>query len=731
MALQVEPSEIRFDNVLPGTLYVMTFSVRNLSQTAQRIRLSTPKSGLFALNYIPAGAVAPGLDLRAEIECQIPSELTDFVFTDKIIATMGNERAEISISALKPHARIKFDKSLGFGNILLKQSLSKDLYFTNTSDIGGVMKLTTNRGSQLKMSTNRLDFKPRGQDGSVLKVSFTIEGREVGMIREFVKVQMAGSVDEMHIDISAQVIEQNLTLLSENQQGTLDIAKFGNIFFGEVKTVQSVLVNSGPLPLSFTVKYEDEEEANNPQSGIMSSTGDSGNSLEQFYTKSLTISPVDGIVKPFSQVTMTITFQPVIAVPEKGFIQQHLKDYEEARIIQRMVKIECLDSMQTINLQMIGHAHIPAMGINPAILRFGDCPVNDRRDILVTLSNRSKLPLAYEFPVVATFKFHPLKGRVMPHEHVSIVASFLPPQLGLFKTQVPLIIGGGLKQYDIKVVGTAESVGGKKLLITGTDKLPEDFVPHYKFVDPEEEATARLERRQAKEMKAQEIEATLRTMLSPSLSRKKMFQLEAQPKPVKLSDLESVNQPPIIQAASESDDIYGTNAETHVKRDVNEEEEKAQRLHEQYQRDMYDMTRKHNKGYNDYLQKSHQEREIRRLAKLKAKSLQVHGAIDFSDPFGVNMGMDRGLEEPTLRVPVADEPLWTTTGAAAASSVAGGPPRRMPTDENRLIQKKYPTSPATQAELRDCSKELSTDDLKLVSASHKVNLSPSSSSEFI
>jgi hypothetical protein len=44
----------------------------------------------------------------------------------------------------------------------------------------------------------------------------------------------------------------------------------------------------------------------------------------------------------------------------------------------------------------------------------------------------------------------------------------------------------------------------------------------------------------------------------------------------------------------------------------------------------------------------------------------------------------------------------------------------MPVDENRLIQKKFSDVPATQAEVKDCSTELSNDQLKQVTASHKI-----------
>ena len=38
----------------------------------------------FALNYTPTGIIAPGIELRAEIECQIPDN-KESRFTDKII----------------------------------------------------------------------------------------------------------------------------------------------------------------------------------------------------------------------------------------------------------------------------------------------------------------------------------------------------------------------------------------------------------------------------------------------------------------------------------------------------------------------------------------------------------------------------------------------------------------------------------------------------------------------
>ena len=78
----------------------------------------------------------------------------------------------------------------------------------------------------------------------------------------------------------------------------------------------------------------------------------------------------------------------------------------------------------------------------------------------------------------------------------------------------------------------------------------------------------------------------------------------------------------------------------------------------------------------------------------------------------------------TGAAPAADAAAGAAAGAAngAAAGGEGQGPLRLPADENRLIVKKYNSTPATQAELRDCSAELSQDNLKLVVGSHKVSV---------
>eukprot|EP01032_Pedospumella_encystans_P007939 gene7939-9469_t len=726
--LIVEPGEIRFESVEAGVLYIMTFSIRNNTKVAQRIRIQPPHTGYFALNYIPSGSVAPGLDIRAEIECQLPTDNSDIVFTDKVIATMGSYRVEIPIYASRPYANIKFDRIFDCGNIVLHQPLTIDMLFENVGLLPGQLKLVTNGpDSYIKsMTPARFELDSKGSAKSSQIVKATIDAKEAGSWRELVRVSIAGTIDDALIEVHANFVEPKLTFLTENNQGLFETANFGTLFYGETKSVKGLLINAGPLPLNFTTVFEDDEET---EGGEVPQTDE----ITAHYTKTLTISPVDGIVKPFSQIPITLTFKPKMFVPSKGFVRQHVDDNKAARQILRKVSIDCSDAEQRISVNMQGVAAAPMVSVSPSVLRFGDCPVNDRRDILINVSNKTKYPTDFEFPIIANFKFHPTKGHLHSLETVSVVASFLPPQLGKFKSNIKLSLAGGLSFFEVHAIGNSEDAGTRKTLLGGTNLLPADFEKHRKFVNPEEEAAARTEQVRALELAAVQQQNGLRNALKTKLAGTSYVAL-----PIG-TNAPAVKNPLNHTAPGDLGDVTAALAGMEVNGDpaaVPGEAGLPEDLMSRgssHERDyMYGLTdqsvvrpldpthpmlqrREHNKAYNDFLQQSHAMRQKNALKQKLTQSL-TKGAINFADPFGVNMGMERGLEEPVLKIPIAGEPLWLANGGGGE----GAGPLRLPADENRLIVKKFQSTPATQAELRDCSTELSQENLKLVSASHKL-----------
>lgn len=132
-ALLVKPSEsIQFESVRCGSRYVKSFLLRNTSNTSQRIRIQAPKKDCFTLKYTPGPSVAPGLEIRAEIECLISHDATDFLFTETITASMGTSSATIYIQASKTCAQIVFDDIITLGSAIDSSSeLTREILFEN------------------------------------------------------------------------------------------------------------------------------------------------------------------------------------------------------------------------------------------------------------------------------------------------------------------------------------------------------------------------------------------------------------------------------------------------------------------------------------------------------------------------------------------------------------------------------------------------------------------------
>ena len=663
--IRVTPSEINFDSIDVGVLYVMTFSVRNASNEAQRIRIKAPKSMYFALNYIPLGVVAPGMEARGEIECQIPEGATDVRFFDTIEVSMGSSVLTAQLVATKLSPDVRFNNFVNLGFVAESQVSTVPVVFTNDSNMAGDTTLTPSAESKITIKPTKFVIPAHGS----VTVSVSYEGGEIGPWREMVEVHTVGSLALQFMDVSVQTVDQKLTLLADENGGILETHDFGSMYYGTERMTHALLVNTGPQQLSYAITYQDEEDAGK----LAPQTEEGGETKAIPLEKLMSVTPRQGIIKPFSQVKVKIVFKPVMPPPQKGFVSKFVQDTTEVKQVQRRVFVDCLEMNQRLNLNLIGTTSAPAVNVSPSILRFGNCPVHDRRDILVQLTNKSDQRTNFDFSSIAHFKMQPRKGYLEPRQTTSVIASFTPAQLGVFKHDMQLSIENGLIVKQIHILAESDSEI-KKTLVGGTDKLPEDFKKIYKFVDPEEIASMRKLRQEGKKLN--------RVAGAPfhRLQDDKIFQSKST-----VDDMDM-------------DKVYGNDDESKVSIDS---------THPLKQRQAND------KIYTNYLQKSAAKRK-ETMRKEGTQRLLAKGGCDRNDPFGVDMGMDRGLDEPDLPIPKAGEPLWL------ADSSEGGKKSRPALDENRLIQKKYPATPATQAEMRDCSTELNGEDLAMISASHKV-----------
>lgn len=66
--LCVSPPVVEFHGVTPGSVYGITVRIANVSKQSLRVRIQPPTSSRFKVNFEKGGAIAPGLEVTAEIE---------------------------------------------------------------------------------------------------------------------------------------------------------------------------------------------------------------------------------------------------------------------------------------------------------------------------------------------------------------------------------------------------------------------------------------------------------------------------------------------------------------------------------------------------------------------------------------------------------------------------------------------------------------------------------------
>lgn len=104
--VRVFPAVAEFINIEPNVTHVLTVTVVNRTDRVRRIRCKPPGTREFTLHQIPSVAVAPGLEISADLEFFTEVE-GDFL--DEIIVMCEDDRIAVPIVARAPRAELVFD----------------------------------------------------------------------------------------------------------------------------------------------------------------------------------------------------------------------------------------------------------------------------------------------------------------------------------------------------------------------------------------------------------------------------------------------------------------------------------------------------------------------------------------------------------------------------------------------------------------------------------------------
>jgi hypothetical protein len=662
-SLSVEPARIEFTEIEANIKYIQTIVVRNLCAHNRRIRCVPPTSNEFKLVTENQMTIAPGLSISVDVEFLTRRP---YDYEDRLLITAEDFKFEVPLVAKAPCASIVFEPLVNFGTVTTSRTHQKELTFRNEGTVSGTFEITCDKSTGLKFIPATGKLSARRTPGDTQKVKVELMTEEPATIHEIVEVKLEGQstlVPSLRtLDVHGTTTNQALHVLYKKAE--IDSLDFGSLYHGKSKTIQVELLNDGPTSVSFTAVVSSDSGAG--KASLASSPAETVAKAEQ----PVNVRPYGGHVPAFGRIPLEFIFSPPVKDETTGFICNRQPEKQE-EMFDYVGKIESEELGQNpISITLTGRALVPALKVKPDPLQFGECPVNDRRDVVVTLHNAQEdMPLDFSIPRVPHISVEPNSGKLAPLQNQTVVVSFTPKNLGKFTQTVVVEYCNGLYKHLLKCYGHAPVVGEKTAPVKGLEKTGKDFAPENKYVNPESMSLGMPHKRNLQSL-TKIMKSNLWGRSDASQALDSLMLDLPEPTPYSLS-------PSAMQEFI-----------------------------------------KNKQKYNHVLKKT-------RIDRKKAIELEKTGSKDVDIFFenDANMGLHPGSGLKSPRYSVDDIPaerLWLQRPIDDEDGARGVTGHRYVHDENKLIKKKFKAAPTTQAEVRECSQALESWQLGLISVGPRI-----------
>jgi hypothetical protein len=305
---------------------------------------------------------------------------------------------------------------------------------------------------------------------------------------------------------------------------------------------------------------------------------------------------------------------------------------------------------------MMARAMYPDIKINKQLLSYGECPVNERRDMVLTVKNKNKdLMLDFNFTKVAHFKAKPPKGKLLADTEHDINVSFEPKSFGMFKQVMQLEILNGLYKIPIQLEGNCRAQAMATKHVRGPAATAKDFEPEKNIIDDEEAAMTTLKETQRRKQPKED----------PALT--------------KLSDAD-------IEAKQHE-------VRTYLANKANKER------------------------FNNYVKHERIDRTVdnRIMNKMKETGKQPPRTLEEIEK-DLDLGMDYDIQVPKFDTYQEVDPLYVERPIAQYEPQYNKDKMRAKQElmSDKLVKRKFKPEPTTQNEIKDCATELTGQQLQKI-----------------
>lgn len=478
--IEVFPPELIFNDIIANQTYEMTVYVKNLTKTAKRLRIFQPTTLNFRCDYDLAKGIAPGLAQKLLVSFET-SRIGEFHDTMKVVSDNGFE-IEVKLHAYPLRSQIIFEPFLNLGFIQVNKEKIEQILFRNEGKSVGKVELKFDKLPDTTIDPNFFTIQPSQE----VFVRVAYRPREAGIMKGKIEVIVDGQSFQHFIEVNSITVDYNRFFIDENGQ-IVSKLDFGMIYYGDTREKTLFLLNNTPKTGKFQAKLKSNKNVSQPGFEKFQTPHELGfEELERV----LTCSPNLGNIEPYSQTKLKIICNPKITEKTQIWAKHFVMMKEEPETISERFsytgtcEFDDQSDEEFPNILIVAQAICPQVKISTLVLNFGECPMNDRRDLEISIENKNlHLPIDYDHEKISAFKISPCPNEIAPKGKIKCLASFLPKSLGTFLLEFELYLLGGQYKIPMKLYGKSSTMLEREVIKRGVETLPEDFKTKPKIIE--------------------------------------------------------------------------------------------------------------------------------------------------------------------------------------------------------------------------------------------------------
>ena len=309
-------------------MYEVPVKIYNISKKTKNVNIKHPH-GLFKVDTDKKNKrsqISPGMHLELIVIFETEQNITEDQFDEIVITSENDFKLILPLKAYLPQPLVQFEPLINLGFVPVGTKKMDIIQFLNDGAQGTKIELRLDKKDELHLDTDNIYLPPYNpkipEDKRKQSITISFEPTDTQNLHEKIEVkQVTGDKILGYIEVIATSVVQQMSIVFEEGGGPQTDINFGLLYHGQKKECSAFLVNNGPKEMNykfffhpnknrrdFNGNYDDDDFASTPEEAGLEMT-----------QRILSAEPVQGFVKPYSQIPIKFLCNTKIKKQEKGW----------------------------------------------------------------------------------------------------------------------------------------------------------------------------------------------------------------------------------------------------------------------------------------------------------------------------------------------------------------------------------------------------------------------------